>query len=432
MSLARRVFASLRVPAYRRFFAGHVVSLLGFWVRIVVQGWLVYILTDSEVMLGTVTAIGLLPFVVLSPLGGLLADRVDRRRMLFTLPIVSVLANIALGVLVLTGSVTVGYVIAAAVAIGGARALEIPVRNAFVRDLVGVADLRNAIALNAAGFNVARVLGPAIGAGLLPILGMGPCFFVAAAANLTMIVALLGLSVPRATARAAGAGPWEQIVESLRYVRGHRRTRTLIILLAITLICTWTYQPLMPAFAKDRLGMQEEGYSLLMVVIGAGALLGALWVASRAGGRPIRRNLLFGLLWAGALSLFLLGFVQHPVPSLPLLFVLGFCQVGFMATAIGMVQESVPDELRGRVMGLWAFTFGACYPVGCLLMGWASQEFGIHVAWSGGAVLMVLLSGLVRLYMPRRSAAKAEADARRVASAPPTADGGPGLGGPIA
>jgi MFS family permease len=430
VSLARRTFASLANPSYRFFFVGNVLSLLGFWIRIVVQGWLVYELTGSRTLLGTVTALGFLPFVILSPLGGVLADRVDRRRLLMTFPAISVAANVTLGLLVLDGSVTVVHIIGLAALVGSARAVEIPVRNAFVRDLVGMDDLRNAIALNAAAFNVARVLGPAIGAGLLAWLGMGPCFFVAAAANGAMTLALLGVRIARQTPAPAIGSPLRQLLEGLRHVRGHRRTRTVMLLFAITLLFTWTYQTVLPAYAKDRLGMGESGYALLASVIGVGALVGALWVAGRAGSgtRPVRRHVVYGLVWAGGLCVFVLGFVDEVRLALPLLALAGFCQVGFMATANGMVQESVPDALRGRVMGLWTFTFGVCFPIGSQLMGLASQAFSIRAAWSGGAVLMVLASLVVYRRMPPRSVAEAEAAAARAAH---TTEEGPVVTDPV-
>lgn len=415
MSLARRTFASLANPSYRLFFTGNVLSLLGFWIRIVVQGWLVYELTGSKALLGTVTAIGFLPFVVLSPLGGVIADRVDRRRLLMALPAVAVAANVTLGLLVLDDSVTVVHIIALAALVGSARAIEIPVRNAFVRDVVGMDDLKNAIALNAAGFNVARVMGPALGAGMLAAFGMGPCFFVAAAANGAMSLALMGVRTRRHTPAPVAGSPLRQLLEGLTYIRGHRRTRTVMLLFAITLLFTWTYQTVMPAYAKDRLGMGESGYALLASVIGVGALCGALWVAGRSGrgDLPVRRHTVYGLVWAGALCVFTLGFVDDVWLALPLLVLAGFCQVGFMATANGMVQESVPDALRGRVMGLWTFTFGLCFPLGAQVMGAASEAFGINAAWSGGSVLMVLVSLIVYLRMPARSVAEAELAAER-------------------
>ena len=248
-------FASLSIPAYRRFLFGNVTSLLGFWLRITAQGWLVWRLTGSEAMLGTVTAVGLLPFVVLSPLGGVWGDRVDRRRLLMLLPLVSVAANVILGVLVATGVVAGWPVLATAVVVGSARAVEIPVRNAFVRDLVGLESLRNAVALNAATFNTARVVGPAIAAAILWGFGIAPCFLFAAAGNLAMTLALATLDVAPPAGRGPRRNPFAEMAEALRYVRGHARTRTLLLLLAIALVFTWSYQTLMPAFASRQLGM---------------------------------------------------------------------------------------------------------------------------------------------------------------------------------
>jgi MFS family permease len=384
-------------------------------MRIIAQGWLVYDLTGSKAILGTVTAAGLLPFVLLSPFGGLVADRYDRRRVLIVGDAIAVLANLVLAILILTEVVTVLQVVIIAVVVGATRAVEIPVRNAFVRNLVTREEMTNAIALNAAGFNVARVVGPAVGGLLLVHVGMGECFLVVALLGSSLIVALSGLRVPYEDVRVGTGSAWRQIAEGFRYVRGHRRTRTLLLLLAISLICTWTYQTLMPAFARDRLHMGEGGFGMLMAVAGAGALLGALWVAGRVGTLPARRNVVFGLVWTGTFCVGVLAFATHLAVVLPALLGAGFCQVAFMATANGMVQESVPDALRGRVMGIWTFTFGSAFPLGSLLMGWVSQGLGIRAAWAGGAVLTVLLTAAVRMRLPSAAAAAAEAAADREA-----------------
>jgi MFS family permease len=397
-------FASLRRPAYRRFFVGNVLSLLGFWLRIVVQAWLVYSLTGRRDVLGYVTFVGLIPFALLAPLGGVIADQVDRRRLLMLLALISVFANVWLGVLVLTGDVRVGHVYATAFLIGVARAVGIPTRNAFVRDLVGLDDLGNAIALTAAGFNVARVVGPGAGAVLLRLVGVGPCFLIAAAMNFALIAALWGLDVSSAVERRGDRRPWQRFLEGVRYVRGHRRTRTLLTLLAITVLFTWSYQTIMPAFAKDQVGMGPSGYATLMASAGLGALAGALWVASRARRRRANRYVVFGLVWAGASLILLMAHVRHVALAVPLLVGIGFAQVAFMATANGLVQESVPDALRGRVMGLWTSVFGCFFPLGSLFVGIVAQHASIRLAWGSGALLTALASLLLLSRLPRRKA----------------------------
>lgn len=402
--LGGATFASLRRPAYRRFFVGNVASLLGFWLRIVAQGWLVYELTGRRDLLGVVVFVSLTPFAVLSPWGGVVADRIDRRRLLLLLPWMSVVANVLLGVLVVTASVQVWHILVTAFLVGSARAVEIPTRNAFVRDLVGLEDLPNAVALTAAGFNVARVVGPALGAVLLDRLGVGPCFLIAAALNFAMIPALWGIRPSARSERGAPARPLTQFLEGVRYVRGHRRTRTLLVLLAIAVLFTWSYQSIMVAFAKDQLGMGPSGFSTLMTTIGAGALLGALWVARRARHARANRYLVFGLVWGGAVLVVVLGQVESAAVAMPLLFGMGFCQVAFIATANGLVQTSVPDALRGRVMGLWASVFGSFMPIGGLFMGIVAERASIALAWGAGGVMTAGLSLLLLSRLPPRPA----------------------------
>lgn len=432
MSLAGRTFSSLRIPEYRRFYIGNVSSLLGFWIRLVVQSWLVFEITGSKTWLGVIAAVSMLPLLVLSPLGGLLGDRIDRRLILTTMPLISVGANLYLGFLVVSDAIRVEHILITAVVIGAARAVEIPVRNAFVRNLVGLDQLPNAVALNAAGFNTARVAGPALGAVLLPFLGVGPCFFVAAGLNATMILAMFSLRGVSPNTGVGEGGAFSQLVEGLRYVHGHRRTRTLFLLFAITILTTWTYQTLMPAYASEYLGLGESGYSLLMAVIGLGALIGALWVAGRAGAGGNRRGTVFGLIWIGGISVFLLGLLRHPVLAVPLLLLAGFCQVSFFATASGIIQMSVPDELRGRVMGLWTFTFGASFPLGSLVMGTVSENYGIPVIWCGGAAFMLVATIWFRSSLPPRGVVGKEMAAEQAARLELEAKQAPGVGGPPA
>ncbi len=401
MSRARRTFASLAQPRYRRYFVGHVTTVLGFWIRLVIQGWLVYELTGNRALLGAITAVSMLPLAVLSPFGGILADRLDRRRMLILLPLVAVAANVVLGVLVLSGRIRVEHIFIAAGIIGVARALEMPARNAFVRDLVGLEDLANAVALNAAGFNLGRIVGPSLAAASLYWFGMGESFLIAAVANAGLPIALLGIRVAEQRSAPTARGPFRQLAEGVAYVRGHRRTRTLMILLGITVVCLWAYQTQLVAFSRDLLGLDDKGYALLMSVPGLGAIVGALWVAGRGGGRS-QRALVFGVIAIGALAVSALGLFPHLAVVVPALFLAGFAQLSFMVSGNAMVQESVPDALRGRVMGLWIFVFGACFPLGSLLVGVVAQHVSIQAAWLGGAAGALALSAWVYLRLPRR------------------------------
>jgi MFS family permease len=404
---ARRTFASLRRPVFRRFFLGHIVSLTGFWLRIAAQGWLVYEATGSESDLGLVAALGLLPFVVLAPLGGALADRHDRRALLARGQAATAALNLALGLAVILGRVVLWEIALAAVLLGCARAIEIPVRQALIEDLVGPEDRSNAIALNAAGFQLAQVVGPALAGALIGLVGIGPCFLIVALLATVNVFVVPSLDVPERERPAARYGAWRGMREGFAFVRGHRRIRTLLLLVALAFLFLFPYRSLLPAVAGDVLGWGSLGYGVLLGAIGLGALFGALWVAGRAALAAPTRSTVFGLVWLGCLLVAGLGVAAHPALVLPGLLAAGFCQVAFVASANALVQSSAPEAFRGRVMGVWTFVFGASFPLGSALMGFAAERWGLAVAFSGGALLTLLATTLVRLRLPPRASASA-------------------------
>jgi MFS family permease len=413
---AGRTFASLRRRSYRRFFVGHLVSLVGFWIRLTAQGWLVYELTRSKSALGGISALSLLPFVLFAPFGGVIADRRDRRTLLVQTQVVGALANAALGFVLLFGRVEVWHIAVTAFLVGTVRALEIPVRNALIQDLVGPEDRSNAIALNAAGFQLARVAGPAIGGVLLMLVEPAVCFFVVAVLGSVNAVILPGLEIASPPPRPRTKSVLSQLAEGFRYVRHHRRMRTLLLLVFVTFILMWPYQTFLPAIAVDVLGMDDAGYGILLAVTGVGALLGALWVAGRAGRITATRNVVYGLVWAGAACVSVVGLAQSVVAVLPMLLAAGFFQVAFVATANTLVQESAPDDLRGRVMGIWTLVFGASYPVGSFAMGIVAERVGILWTFVGGAVAGVLVTTWIRWRMPARTEEATAASPEEVAA----------------
>jgi predicted MFS family arabinose efflux permease len=415
---ARRTFASLRHATYRRFFVGHLVSLTGFWMRIAAQGWLVWELTHRKDDLGAITAIDLVPFVVLAPLGGILADRHDRRWLLFWMQAIAAVANVAIGLDVLVGHVAFWHVAVTALVVGCARAIEFPVRQALVQDLVGRDDRSNAIGLNAAGFQLARVVGPSLGALALWLVGTGPCFLLVAVCVLANAAILPGLVLQEVPPGPRTVGMRRQLAEGFRYVAGHRRTRTLLTLVFLAFVGLWPYQSLLPALADHELGIGASGYALLLAATGFGALLGALWVAGRSSTMAATRNVVFGLVWAGAVCVAAVGLTRSWEPAVPELVVAGFCQVAFVATANTMVQESAPDDLRGRVMGIWAFVFGASYPLGSFVMGRTAERYGMTWTFAGGAALVFATTLLVRLRTPPRSTSPAAPEREDVAPVP--------------
>jgi predicted MFS family arabinose efflux permease len=397
-------FKALGVPAFRLYMSGQAVSVIGFWMRLTAQGWLAWELTGSKATLGMVSALGLVPVVLISPWAGTLADRFDRRRLLMAVATGTATVNVITGVEVLAGWMTLPHLVVQSAAAGVFRALEMPIRQAFVSDVVGKAHLFNAIGLNAAAFNGARIVGPAIAGAILAWKGSGPCFLAVAAAAAWNVLALWRIDLARRPTRVRDGGPWRQLLEGMRYVVRHRRTRTLILLQVIGMVSTWGYMALLPAYAQEVLGLAESGYSQMLAVSGVGALLGALWVSARAGRIPATRNVVFGCVWAGMLCVVGFGLARSMWAAAPALVVAAFCQVAFMATANTMIQEAAPDDLRGRVMGLWVFSFGASLPLGQAALGYVAEHVGLHEAIVGGPLVGLALSIVVRARMPPRTA----------------------------
>jgi predicted MFS family arabinose efflux permease len=394
---AQNAFAALKVPAFRRFLLGHAVSVHAFWMRIAAQAWLVFELTGSEAALGGVTAAGLLPTVVISPLAGALADRYDKRRLLMGVAIGTLLANLALAAVIFAGEVHVSHVVATAVAVGCFRAVEMPVRQAFVVEVVGHDTLPNAIALVASTFNLARVLGPALAGFLLAGAGTGTCYAVIGLLSGATAVTLALLPRRKHAQPPAPHGTWAQMRKGFAYVAAHRHVRLLVLLMGSSMVFAWTYTGMLAALAQDAYGLQERGYGALMGVSGVGALAGALWVSGRAAHGPAETAMLVRCVGLGALAVAGLALAPNAWLAGIALAVAAFCQVAFMSSSNTQIQREVPDALRGAVMGLWVFTFGATAPLGALLVGLAAQRVGLRTALLAGALAMVALTFAIGL-----------------------------------
>jgi len=402
-------FSSFSLPNYRWFFFGQGTSLVGSWVRSTAQGWLVYLITGSRFDLGTVAALSQLP-LVLSPFAGAVADRIDKRRLLLGLAAFAMALSLALAALVWSGEIRTWHVMAIAALAGLEMAFEIPVRQSYVVEMVGREKLHNAIALNSAMFNSARMIGPAV-AGLLMagfggegagLRGIAACFLFDGLSFLAVMFALLKIR-PVPIEKAPEEGGWrERLAAGFAYVRGDRRTRVLLTLLAVCTVFGWSYLALMPAFAKDVLGLGEVGFGLLLSANGIGAALGALWVAGRAEseGRAAIRRRVFGSLGLFAAMVMAFSRTTHPVLAGACLAVAGFGAITFVSTSNTLIQVAVPNHLRGRVMGIWAFTFGGAMPLGSWLIGAAAERWDTPFAITLSGAVCLALSGLVWLRLP--------------------------------
>ncbi len=380
---AARTFAALRVPTYRGFFVGQGLSMVGSWARSAAQGWLVYDLTGRELDLGITSALSFLPMALLSAAAGAVVDRVDRRVLLLRLQLVNLALSSLLAYAVVTRVVTPGLVQLVAVAMGTAQAFEMPCRQAFVADAVPREHLRNAVALNSAMINLALVLGPSIAGLLIATIGIAACFVFDAASFLAIIVVLLRVRLPVRAARPAAGPLRELLLGGVRYVRRDPVTRSLLVLLAIAMVCGWGYTSLLPAFSRRALGADGAAYGLLHASSGVGALGAALWVAGRDERHPGRTA--FGCLFLFWSALGAMALVRTLLVAMLLRATAGFAMIAFFSTSNTTVHLRVPDDLRGRVIGLRALVFGWTLPLGQYLMGVVAEHWDTPTAFLGGA-----------------------------------------------
>jgi MFS family permease len=372
-AVTRRMFRSLRVRNYRLFFFGQLVSLTGTWMQQVGQDWLVLRLTDRALPLGITLALQFAPMLVLGAWAGVVADRLDKRRLLLATQAAMASLALVLGVLTATGAIRLWMVYGLALLLGCATAFDMPTRQAFVSEMVGPDRVTNAIGLNSAVFNSARVVGPAVAGVLIAAVGIAPAFLINAASYLAVIAGLLAMDPARLhrlppVDRAEG-----QVRAGLRYVWANPVLRSTIALVAVVGALGLNYRVALPLLARFTFGGDASAYGALASIMAAGAVVGSLAAARR--GRPSRTLLLGSVAVFGALS-----FAAAAAPTLlaeaVVLAPLGVASMTFLATANSTLQLASSPEMRGRVMALYGLVFLGSTPLGGLLGGWMAGQFG--------------------------------------------------------
>ncbi|MGO9204546.1 MAG: MFS transporter [Limisphaerales bacterium] len=397
----RDTFAALKHRNYRLFFAGQLVSLIGTWMQNTAQGWLVYQLTGSKVMLGAVTAVGSLPMLLFSVWGGSLADRHPKRRVLLFTQTGMMLLAFAFAALVGSGRIRPWHILVLAALGGVAMAFDMPARQAFTVEMTSRKDLMNAISLNSSIFNGARIVGPSVAGFLMAQAGMTWCFLLNGLSFIAVIAGLLMMRLPGFVPPAESQSTGRHVLEGLAYVAGHRRVRLLLLFVGVVGVFGWSYSVLLPAYAAEVLRVAERGYGALLSANGVGALLGALTVAAY-GGRVRPRLMVLGGVWLFSAMLLLLAFARWFSLALACLAVGGWGMLLCFSTTNTLVQTSVSDAMRGRVMGIWALVFGGLMPLGGLESGLLSQAVGVPWTIALGA-LACASAGLVLWLVVRRT-----------------------------
>lgn len=381
-------FAALDIPAFRNYFIATVVSNIGSWMQIVAQGWLVLSLTDSPFYLGLVGLVRAVPTITLSLIGGVLADRFDRRRILIVTQSVAMISSVLLAALVILDVVTVWHILTISFISSVFFAADNPTRQALVPDLVGKERLTSAIGLNSAAWNGAAVIGPSIAGILIAVVGVSGAFLLNAASYLAVMGVVVTMpELPRyASTKRSVAG---QLADGMRYISEHRAIWGILFLIAIPSLGARPYLQMMPVFARDILGLGATGYGVLMAASGIGALFGALAVTSL--GNAGRRGLLLIGVTAGlGITLVLFSSSQWLVPSLILVIAVGGASTLMMSLANALLQGLVPGEMRGRVMSVYSLIAAGFMPLGSMLLGSVGSLIGVPLATGlGGAITVV-------------------------------------------
>jgi len=350
----------------------------------VAQAWLVYSMTKSALLLGSVGFASQFPVFLVAPFGGITADRMNRQRLVIGTQIASMILAGILAWLKLSGRVQVWHIFALAGMLGVVNAFDIPGRQSFLVDMVGKEDLMNAIALNSSMFNGARVIGPAIAGILVAKIGEGWCFAANSISYVAVIVGLLLMHV-HSPARVSKHSPMEDIVEGFRWVNQTRIIRALLLLIGLVSLVAMPYTVLMPVFADRILHGGARGLGILMGATGVGALFGALTLAAKTGVKGLGRWVAFSCAGLG-ISLFCFSFSRSLWLSVALLLPAGYTMMLQMACSNTLIQTMVPDELRGRVMSVYSMMFMGMAPFGAF--------FGGALAHRAGAPLTVGVGGV--------------------------------------
>ena len=368
-------FRALKHRNFQLFTAGQLVSLIGTWMQTTAQLWLVYRLTGSAALLGVFGFANQIPMLVLASVGGYVGDRYSRHRGVIATQTISMLLAFLLAGLTLTHLIDKWLLIGIAFLVGIVNAFDVPIRQSFFVHMVGKEDLPNAIALNSSIFNGARVVGPAIAGFAISLMGEGWCFFLNGLSFLAVIFALMAMKIEPQERKDSGESPLQNLLQGFRFAMNDRPIRSTLLLMSMLSIFGLQYSVFMPIFAEDVLHSGARGLGFLMSAAGVGAVLGALQFAARTAYRGLAK-------WIAAMSVIcsvcLLIFSQSKVfwLSILVLFIVGFAATSQMAATNTTVQNRSPEQLRGRLMAVYATMFMGVQPIGALLAGGLAKRFG--------------------------------------------------------
>jgi MFS family permease len=387
---SRRTFSSLAVPNYRRYFTGQAISLIGTWMQTTAQSWLVLTLTGSATDLGIIVALQTLPVLLLGPYGGVIADRVDKRRLMIVLQSLMGVQAVVLAALTLTHHVTYTDVCILAVALGLNNCFENPSRQAFVLEMVGPKDLRNAVSLNSTLVNAARAVGPAVAGIMIATVGEGWCFVLNAVSFVAVVFSLATMDRSKLSPSPPAVRGRGQLREGFRYVARTPELGVPLLMMGLVGMLAYEFQVTLPVFAKSVFHGGPQVYGIMTAAMGVGAVVGGLMTAAR--GKTGLRAMALASLAFGVVIAFA---AASPVLAIALvaLAAVGYASVSFLSMGNSTLQLATDPQMRGRVMALWSVAFLGSTPIGGPLIGWITAGSSARVGLAVGAASCFVAAG---------------------------------------
>lgn len=395
-------FHALTNQNYRYFWLGQCVSLIGTWMQSIGQAWLVFTLTNSPLLLGVLGVMQFLPVTILTLFAGVFIDKYPKKRILLVTQSVSMILALTLAALVFTHTVKYEYILILAVLLGITNSIDMPARQSFMIEIAGREDLMNAIALNSVTFNLAKILGPSMGAVLMATLGTGWCFLLNGLSFIAVIYGLLQIKVKPYVREKNSNNILKEIKDGLRYIYKDRILFQSVLLILIIGIFAFNYNVLIPVFVKNVLHQEAKTFGVLMAALGVGSVFGALTVSGKGSSGPKMKIMIISSLIIGML-LFLNGFSTQYVATTIMLAAIGAFSIYFSTTANTTLQMNSKDEYRGRVMSVYSLVFAGATPIGSLFAGVAISSLGVSETFRLSGALIIVLTAVISLIFIKKA-----------------------------
>jgi MFS family permease len=393
------IFVSLRYRNYRLYFTGQIVSLIGTSMQQIALSWLVYRLTGSIILLGTIAFLTQIPSLFVSPLMGVINDRFDRRKLLMFTQILSMVQAFIISALVLTGVIQVGHILILSLTLGFINSLDAPVRQAFYTKLVPQKVLGNAIALNSATFNCTKLIGPTIGGILIAMVGEGICFLINGISFIGVIWALNKIQTAKSLQERVQGKVWSELKEGFKYSTGTLPIRSILIFTAVLSLTAMPFPMMLPAFVKTDLQGGSELYGYFIASTAIGSLIATLYLAARKSVLGLAKVVMFACGMQG-IALITFALTHTEWLSMVVCFFIGFSSISCLASCNTLIQSLTDEDKRGRVMSYYTMSFLGFTPIGCLLQGYLADKIGLHAVFLLCGCLVVLTSIVFAYYRP--------------------------------